>query len=438
MAKTYRCYLPEQSLLLPPDLRDWLPDDHLAYFVSELVDELDLGAIESYYEAATRGQPPYHPRLMVKLLVYGYCLGVRSSRKIARRVDEDIAFRVLAAENRPDFRTLSDFRKIHLKALEALFEQVLRLALEAGALKIGRVALDGTKMKANASKHKAMSWRRMRQTERRLGREAREILAEAARVDEQEDARWGEWRGDELPAELARRESRLARIREAKKALEARARACAAAAGKAPEEVAQAQPAEKDQYNFTDPESRIMKSGDGFVQGYNAQAAVEPTCQLIVGQTLTNEANDKRQLEPLVEAVKRQAGQRPTGVLADSGYCSDANLEYLASEAEPERGIEAWLATQKTKHNEPPAAVPRGRIPRELTRVERMKRKLRTKAGRKVYARRKAIVEPVFGQIKQARGIRQFLLRGLEKAKGEWALICLTHNVLKMHRLVTA
>jgi len=438
VAKTYRCYLPEQSLLLPPNLRDWLPDDHLAYFVSELVDELDLAAIESYYEAETRGQPPYHPRLMVKLLVYGYCVGVRSSRKIAQRLDEDIAFGVLAAGNRPDFRTISDFRKIHLKALEALFEQVLRLALEAGALRIGRVALDGTKMKANASKHKAMSWKRMRETERRLRREAREILAEAARVDEQEDGRWGERRGDELPAELARRESRLARIREAKKALKQRARERAAAADKTPQEVVKEQPADKDQYNFSDPESRIMKGGDGFVQGYNAQAAVEPACRLIVGQTLTNEANDKHQLEPLVEAVERQAGQRPTGVLADSGYCSEQNLEYLESQDEPAKQIEAWLATRKMKHNEAPPAAPRGPIPQGLTQVERMQRKLRTQAGRKVYARRKAIVEPVFGQIKQARGIRQFLLRGLHKAKGEWALICLTHNVLKMHRLVTA
>lgn len=438
MAKTYRAYLPEQSLLLAPNLRDWLPADHLAYFVGELVEELELGAIESYYEAETRGRPPYHPRLMVKLLVYGYCVGVRSSRKIAQRIDEDIAFRVLAADNRPDFRTISDFRKIHLEALEALFEQTLRLALEAGALQIGRVALDGTKMKANASKHKAMSWKRMRETERRLRREAREILAEAERVDEQEDARWGEWRGDELPAELARRESRLERIREAKKALEQRARERAAAAGKAPQEAAKAQPDEKDQYNFTDPESRIMKGGDGFVQAYNAQAAVEPTCQLIVGQTLTNEANDKRQLAPLVEALERQAGQRPTGVLTDSGYCSEQNLEYLASEDEPEKRINAWVTTQKTKHNEPSPTAPRGRIPQGLTRVERMKRKLCTKDGRKIYARRKAIVEPVFGQIKQARGIRRFLLRGLAKAKGEWALICLTHNVLKMHRLVTS
>ena len=438
MAKTYRTYLPEQSLLLAPNLRDWLPADHLAYFVGELVEELELGAIESYYEAETRGRPPYHPRLMVKLLVYGYCVGVRSSRKIAQRIDEDIAFRVLAADNRPDFRTISDFRKIHLEALEALFEQTLRLALEAGALQIGRVALDGTKMKANASKHKAMSWKRMRETERRLRREAREILAEAERVDEQEDARWGEWRGDELPAELARRESRLERIREAKKALEQRARERAAAAGKAPQEAAKAQPDEKDQYNFTDPESRIMKGSDGFVQAYNAQAAVEPTCQLIVGQTLTNEANDKRQLAPLVEALERQAGQRPTGVLTDSGYCSEQNLEYLASEDEPEKRINAWVTTQKTKHNEPSPTAPRGRIRQGLTRVERMKRKLCTKDGRKIYARRKAIVEPVFGQIKQARGIRQFLLRGLAKAKGEWALICLTHNVLKMHRLVTS
>jgi hypothetical protein len=237
---------------------------------------------------------------------------------------------------------------------------------------------------------------------------------------------------------LARRESRLARIREAKKALQRRARERAAVAGKAPEEAARAQPAEKDQHNFTDPESRIMKGADGFVQSYNAQAAVEPSCQLIVGQTLTNEANDKRQLEPLVEALERQTGRRPTQVLADSGYCSERNLKYLESADEPEKAVQAWVATQKTKHNEPPARSPRGAIPQGLTRVERMRRKLRTKDGRKIYARRKAIVEPVFGQIKQARGIRQFLLRGKEKARGEWALICLTHNVLKMHRLVTA
>jgi transposase len=422
--------------LLPPDLRDWLPEGHLALFVSELVDELDLSAIEAHYEAEKRGQPPYHPRMMAKLLLYGYCVGVRSSRQIARRLDEDIAFRVLAAGNRPDFRTLSDFRKIHLGALSGLFEQVLRLALEAGAMKLGRVALDGTKIKANASKHKAMSWKRMNETEQRLRREVEEILAEVGRADEAEDARWGDKRGDELPAELARRESRLARIREAQEALRRRAQDRAEAEGEPSEQARQAQPADKDQYNFSDPESRIMKGADGFVQAYNAQAAVEPVTQIIVGQTLTNEANDKKQVKPLVEAIERQSGQRPRGVLADSGYCSEANLEYLASEQEPERAIEAWLATARVKHGEPPPEPPRGRIPAGLTRVERMRRKLRTKAGRKIYARRKAIVEPVFGQIKQARGMRQFLLRGLEKARAEWALICLTHNVLKIHGLV--
>ena len=397
-----------------------------------MVDQLDLSAIERHYDAERRGQPPYHPHLMVKLLVYGYCVGVRSSRKIAQRIDEDIALRVLAADNRPDFR------KIHLKALEGLFEQVLRLALEAGAMKLGRVSLDSTKMKANASKHKAMSWKRMQETEQRLQREVQEILAAAERVDEEEDARWGERRGDELPAELARRQSRLERIREAKKALEQRARERAAAQGQAEEEAQQAQPRDKDQYNFTEPESRIMKGGDGFVQAYNAQAAVEPVCQWIVGQTLTNEANDKKQLVPLLEAVQRQAGQRPVGVLADSGYCSEQNLAYMDSEDDPERAIEAWVTTEKMKHNEAASRAPRGRMPQGMTRVEQMQRKLRTKAGRAVYARRKAVVEPVFGQIKQARGIRQFLLRGYEKAKGEWALICLTHNVRKMHRLCVA
>ena len=433
MGKTYRPYQPEQALLLPPDLRDWLPEGHLAYFVSDLADELDLSAIEAHYEAEKRGQPPYHPRLMVKLLVYGYCVGVRSSRKMAQRLDEDVALRALAAGNRPDFRTLSDFRKIHLEALSGLFEQVLRLALQAGAIKLGRVALDGTKIKANASKHKAMSWKRMNETERRLRREVEEILAAAAQADEAEDARWGEARGDELPAELARRESRLERIREAKKALRQRARE-RAEAGQAPQ---RAQPGDKDQYNFSDPESRIMKGADGFVQAYNAQAAVEPATQIIVGQTLTNEANDKKQLKPLLAAIEKQSGQRPSGALADSGYCSEANLQDLASEAAPEREIEAWVATGRSKHSDKPRKAPRGREPAGLTRVQKMRRKLLTKAGRKIYAQRKAIVEPVFGQIKQARGIRQFLLRGLRKARGEWSLICLTHNVLKMHGLVT-
>ena len=436
MGKTYRAYLPEQKLLLPPSLQDWLPENHLAYFVSDVVDQLDLSAIESVYEKEWRGQPPYHPRLMVKLLVYGYCLGVRSSRKIAQRLVEDVAFRVLAAGNQPDFRTLSDFRKIHLPALEQLFQQVLRLALEAGALKLGRVALDGTKMKANASKHKAMSWGRMKQAEKQIREEVKRMLAEAAEVDAAEDACYGaDKTGQDLPEELQRRQTRLEKIRQAQKALKQRARDKAAAQGQSAEQVEKAQPRDKDQYNFSDPESRIMKGGDGFLQAYNAQAAVESRTQLIVGQGVTQAANDKEQLAPLLEAVEQQSGQRPEEVLADSGYCSENNLESLEAPEKPEQKIEAYIATKKQKHGQRAAPAPRGRTPRAATRVERMQRKLRTKAGAKIYAQRKAIVEPIFGQIKQARGIRQFLLRGFKKVQGEWALVCLTHNILKMHTL---
>ena len=283
MAKTYKTYLPEQDLLLPPSLRQWLPENHLAYCVSDVVDQLDLSAIESVYEEEDRGQPPYHPRMMVKILVYSYCVGVFSSRRMEKRLVEDVAFRVLAAGNEPDFRTLSDFRKIHLKALEGLFQQVLRLALEVGALKLGRVALDGSKVKANASKHKAMSYGRMEETEKRLRKEVRELLKQAEAVDEEEDKRYGrECQGEELPEELQRRETRIARIREAKKALEERAREKAEGEKKDDQE---AKPESKAQYNFTDPESRILKGSDAFVQGYNTQVAVEPTLQLIDSQS---------------------------------------------------------------------------------------------------------------------------------------------------------
>ena len=436
MGKTYRPYLPEQELLLPPSLRDWLPESHLVYFVSDVVDQLDLSAIKKVYEKEWRGQPPYHPRLMVKLLLYGYCLGVRSSRKIAERLVEDVPFRVLAAGNQPDFRTISDFRKIHLEALHQLFEQVLRLALEAGAMKLGRVALDGTKMKANASKHKAMSWGRMKQTEQQIAAEVQQMLTEAERADAAEDARYGpEQTGQELPEELQRRQTRLEKIRQAQRALKQRARDKAAAQDHSADDVRKAKPRDKDQYNFSDPESRIMKGGDGFLQAYNAQAAVEGVCQLIVGQTVTQAANDKQQLQPLLEAVEQQAGQRPQQVLADSGYCSEQNLQSLESAAAPENKIEAYIATKKDKHGERPPPAKRGPLRRGATRLERMKRKLQTRAGAKVYAQRKGIVEPVFGQIKQGRGMRGFLLRGLEKVRGEWALICLTHNILKMHTL---
>jgi transposase len=433
MPKGYRTYLPEQELLLPPSLREWLPENHLAYFVSDVVDQLDLSAMHAVYEKEKRGQPAYDPRLMTKLLVYGYCTGVFSSRRIQKRLQEDIPFKVLAAGNEPDFRTISDFRKIHIETLQNLFEQVLAMALECGAIKLGRVSLDGTKLKANASKHKAMSYSRMKEKQQQLKEEVKQLLEQAEAADQDEDRQYGGKRGDELPEELQRRETRLAKIKEAKKVIEQRARDKAAEEGKGTAEAKRAKPEDKDQYNFTDPESRIMKGGDGFVQGYNAQAAVEPELLLIVGQTVTEAANDKQQLMPMVELIEQQSGQRPEAILADNGYCSEENLEHLESAARPERKIEGFIATGKQKHGEHRLPAKRGPLPKGATKVDRMKRKLQTKVGKAVYAARKCVVEPVFGQIKQARGFRQFLLRGKKKVKGEWALLCLTHNVLRLY-----
>ena len=427
MAKTYRPYVPEQDLLLPPSLREWLPEHHLAFFVSDLIDQLDLSAITKEYEKEERGYPPYHPVMLTKVLVYAYCVGVFSSRRIQRRLVEDVGFRVLAAGNEPDFRTIADFRKTHLPVLSGFFEQVLRLAQEMGAPRVGRVAIDGSKVKANASKHKAMSYDRMRDKQRQLRAEVQELLAQAEAADAAEDAEHGaDRRGDELPAELQRRESRLKRIREAKRVLEARAKEEAAAAGQPSDS---AKPDPKAQYNFTDPESRIMKGPDGFVQAYNVQIAVDDF-QLIVGQAVTQDTNDKKQLLPMIATIARQSGDTPTQLLADAGYCSDANLSAMT-----ETNIDAYISTRKQKHGERPGPCPRGPLPKTATITDRMSRKLHTKAGAAVYAARKAIVEPVLGQIKQARGFRQFLLRGFEKVQGEWSLLCTTHNILKLYRL---
>lgn len=427
MAKHYRVYEPDQLFLMPPSLREWLPEDHLAYFVSDLVDDLDLSEIEAVYEDEERGQPPYHPRMMVKVLIYAYCTGVFASRRVERRLIEDVAFRMLAAGNRPNFRTVNDFRKLHRKAVEGLFEQVLRLALKAGAIQLGRVAIDGSKVKANASKHKAMSYGRMKEKERELREQVRRLLTEADRQDEEDDRRYGKDRtGEELPEELRRRESRLERIRQAKRALEEQARQKAEQAGQE-----KTKPEDKKQYNFTDPESRIMKGSDGFVQGYNCQIAVEENFQLIVGQGVTQETNDKKQLEPMIEAIEEQAGQKPEAVLTDAGYASEENFKYLKR-----RHIDGYVATGRQKHAEQRVVCKRGPLPKGATAVERMKRKLQTQVGHRIYAMRKAIVEPVFGQIKHVRGFRQFMLRGLEKVQREWALVCLTHNVLKLHRII--
>jgi transposase len=425
MAKTFRSYEPDQMLLMPPSLADWIPEEHLARFVRDVVETLDLTGIEATY-TEERGYPPYHPRMMVAVLLYAYATGTYSSRKIARRLVEDVAVRFLAAGNQPDFRTLSDFRKRHSAALAALFTQVLRLCRRAGLVKLGQVAIDGTRVKANASKHKAMSYGRMTEREAALQAEIAELLRRAEQADRDEDARYGaDRRGDELPAELARRESRLEKIRAAKAALEAEAREQAQQSGTDP---AQATPAPKAQRNFTDPESKIQKTADGFIQGYNAQAAVDAQAQVIVAQDVTPMAADVGELLPQVTAISRILQQRPTQVLADAGYCSEANRHALER-----RGIDAYIATGRHTHGQGLAPAPRGRPPVGLTRRERMARKLRTLVGRAVYARRKAIVEPVFGQIKHARRFRQFLRRGCTAVRHEWALICTVHNLLKLH-----
>jgi transposase len=424
MAKSFRPYEPDQMLLMPPSLQDWVPDGHLARFISDMVDSMDLSEIEDAY-TEERGYPPYHPCMMVKLLVYGYCTGTYSSRRIAAKLNDSVAFRFLAAGNDPDFRTISDFRKRHGAALTSLFDQVLQVCREAGLVKLGRIAVDGTKIKANASKHKAMSYGRMKEKETAIQRQVREILKRAEQVDQEEDRLYGpDRRGDELPAELATRAGRLKKIREAKAALEAEARRKAAAEGKDPD---QTKPPDKAQRNFTDPDSRIQKTSDGFIQGYNAQVAVDEVFQVIVAQHVTPSAPDVNELEPVIESIKANLKTTPEAVLADAGYWSEENVRMLTS-----KKIEAFIATAKQRHGDVEAA-PRGRPPKNLTVRERMSRKLRTQRGRKIYSRRKVLAEPVIGQIKQARGFRQFLRRGLQNVGEEWALVCTAHNLLKLH-----
>jgi len=457
MSKTFRPYTLNQRLLLPPDLREWLPEGHLALFVSDVVDALDLSAIFRVYEQGDgRGQPPYAPALMVKLLVYAYCTGQPSSRKIERATYEDVAYRVLAADQHPDHASMADFRKRHLAALANLFVQVLRLCQAAGLVKLGHVALDGTKIKANASKHKAMSYGRMAAAAQKLEQEVKELLAQAAAVDRAEDARYGQGqRGDELPAELARRESRLRKIREAKAALEHEAKeeteAAAVAAqaklaerqryeaetgqkakGRAPTvpDPTQARPLATAQRNFTDPDSRIMKDGasKAFEQAYNAQAAVDSQAQIIVAAVVTQEANDKQQLVPMLGAVQDNLGQLPKKASADTGFFSEANLTAKALE-----GVDLYVPPERPPHTAPDAVAPAA-APAEGSVREQMRHKLNTPAGQAVYKLRKAIVEPVFGQIKEGRGFRRFSFRGLAQVAAEWTLICLTHNLLKLFR----
>jgi len=417
--KTFRPYDQDTLLLMPPSVRDWVPAGSLAAFINDLVDELDLAPFLAAHDEP-RGMPPYHPALMLKILLYGYATGVTSSRKLEARLAADVGFMFLAGQARPDHKTISSFRHRHLAAFGALFLQILVLCQEAGLVRLGRVALDGTKVKANASRHKAMSYGRMTEREAALAAQVATILDEAEATDAAEDAEFGDARGDELPPELRTREGRLARIREAKAALEAAARERTGN----PDAV----PAPKAQRNFTDPQSRIMLSKpDGWVQGYNVGAAVDGTAQVIVATSVTAETTDTRTLPALVDQIKANTGRSPRRLLADAGYCSDDNLAALEA-----RGIDAYIALGRDRHGATPPPPPRGRIPASLSRRERMGRKLATKAGRAHYARRKTIVEPVFGQIKEARGFRRFSLRGLEAVQAEWMLVAAVHNLGKL------
>jgi transposase len=443
MARDFLPYNTDQQYLLPPDMREWVPEGHLIWFLSDVVDGLDLSAIfQTYQKDDLRGRAGYHPAMMVKLMLYAYSVGKTSSRKIERATYEEVPFRVLSADQHPDHDVLADFRRRHLPALADLFLQVLRLCQEAGLVKLGHVALDGTKVKAAASKHKAMSYERMCRTEDELTREVAELLREAEQTDQDEDRLYGKRRGDELPAELARRESRLKKIREAKAALEAEAREQAEEkAADARRRLAEREEKEKErgrkfggrppaipdpekakprpqaQRNFTDPDSRIMVDGatKSFVQAYNAHAAVDEHSQIIVAASLTQEANDKQQFLPLLAQIEDNLGALPERVSADSGFFSETNLQ------DPHlTGVTCYVPPERSV-KEPPVA-------------QAMRERLAGEEGRAVYAKRKATVEPVFGQIKEGRGFRRFSFRGLGPVEAEWQLVCLTHNLLKLFR----
>jgi transposase len=444
MSKTFRPWLVDQPQLLPPSVMEFVPEGHVAHFVRNLVrDELDLSAILAAY-GEERGYPPYHPVMMTALLLYGYSRGVYASRRLERACEERLDFLAVTAMNRPDHRTICEFRRRHLAALSDLFVQVLKLCQAAGLVHLGHVALDGTKIAANASKHKAMSYGRMKKAEAELKAEVDAWHAAAEAADAEEDARLGAARGDEMPEWVKDKARRLEKIREARAALEAEARAEQAARDAA--RAAQAKPArkggrkpktppgtpaDKAQRNFTDPESRIMKGKDGFLQGYNAQAAVDARAQVIVAHGLTDNAADAGQLIPMADAVAANTGAKPAQLSADSGYCSEENLAALEA-----RRITGFVATGRQKHGQ--AAADGGEAKKKGPKVEAMRERLREGGFESPYRLRKQTVEPVFGQIKHARGFRQFLMRGLAKVSGEWAMVCTAHNLLKLATARTA
>lgn len=441
MSKTFRAWDVDQAWLLPPSLHQFVPSGHLAHFVRDTVREaLDLSAITGVYKAE-QGQPPYHSGMLVALLLYGYSRGIYSSRQLARACEERVDVMAVTGLNRPDLRTISDFRKRHLAALQQLFVQVLQLCQAAGLVKLGHVAVDGTKLRANASKHKAMSYKYMVQQEPKLAAELASWLDQADAADAAEDAQHGaDRRGDEMPDWMADRQRRLERIRAAKAQLEAEAKAGPDSAdpdGPGPSSGMQERgnrkgkpadtPPDKAQRNFTDGDSRIMPNQGGFIAGYNGQIAVDAAHQIIVAQRLGTNPADFAGLIPLVDQARACLGRKLREVSGDTGFATQANLEAMA-----ERRIRAYLSPGRIRHGETDPIA--GRVLKRKPRMQAMAETIRRAGRRSRYRLRKQVVEPVFGHIKQARGFRQFLLRGLTKVRGEWAMICTVHNLLKLHR----
>ena len=407
MKTRYRPYTPEQTYLLPPSLQEWLPTGHLSYFISDTVDQLNLRKFKvSYSGKGKDGTVPYDPRMLIKVLLYGYSSGVFSSRRIEKKIYEDVAFRMLAAGNFPSYRTIARFRKENLKAFSDVFTQVVAIAQEAGLVKLGLVAIDGTKIHANASKHKAMSYGRMKEDEERLKGEIKELLARAEAVDAAEENEEDE----HIPDELTRRESRLQAIKDAKERLEKR--------------IPKENRTDKSQENFTDPDSRIMKTGGGFEQCYNAQAVVDAEAQIIVAAEVTQAPNDKQQLIPMVEATEAETGELPTDVAADTGYMSEENCVSLEN-----ANVRGFIPERRENKKQ-------RQVNADRPAAGRMARRLRGKRGKKKYALRKTIVEPVFGWVKSVLGFRQFLLRGVENVHAEWRLVCTAVNLFRLsHRM---
>jgi transposase len=437
MSRNYRTYEPDQTLLFPPSIRDWLPEEHLAFFISDTIDALDVSAFDERYGDAGPGNQAFDPRMMLKVLVYAYATGTFSSRKIAAKLHEDVAYRVLGSDNFPAHRTISDFRKRHLPEFRELFVQVVQTAHEVGLVKLGTVAVDGSKVKANASKHKAMSYKRMKEEEKRLRKEIRELMAEAKKADDQEDKRYGkDRRGDELPTELARRADRLQSIRAARQRLEARQRETDREKGREPDDQDRTgksgrpfkrvfgEPEAKAQEHFTDPDSRIMKRGSsGYEQCYNPQIAVDEAEQIIVATTVTQSASDVQELEPVLDQIQETTGQYPDKALADAGYRSEANLQMLEK-----KGVEGFVAMGREKNGETKEPNP------ENGATCRMAKKMKTERAKKHYRKRKYLGEPPFAWIKSVMGFDQFSLRGFDNVTSEWNLACLAANLKRMHR----